>query len=271
MKLTLSVFVFMVAQLLASHSFAWGAQGHRLVCDIAWQNLESATKKMVRQAAQQKGYKTFAEACNWADHIRSEKAYKEWLPRHYMNQPREAISVTPSQACKTGNCVAAAIANLVQTLQPQLAAAPDLTEKSAEQLLFLGHFVGDLHQPLHVSYADDRGGNDRTVLFFHEGSMDLHWVWDNQLLMHNNHLSWRKQGRQLASSITHDERVAWQNGFDYLAWADESFQLTRDIYAHTDHKVGQAYYDRYYGVIEQRLKMAGVRLAGLLNGMVAKQ
>jgi hypothetical protein len=27
-------------------------------------------------------------------------------------------------------------------------------------LKFLGHWVGDVHQPLHVSFADDRGGNE---------------------------------------------------------------------------------------------------------------
>ena len=47
-------------------------------------------------------------------------------------------------------------------------------------LRFLVHFVGDVHQPLHLTNRE-RGGNGDPVLF--EGRhMNLHALWDNQLI-----------------------------------------------------------------------------------------
>lgn len=50
-------------------------------------------------------------------------------------------------------------------------------------LVFLVHLVGDLHQPLHVGFRDDRGGNDVIVHYLHFGScFNLHQVWDQYLI-----------------------------------------------------------------------------------------
>ena len=47
-------------------------------------------------------------------------------------------------------------------------------------LKYLGHWVGDIHQPLHVSFADDRGGN----LIRESGPCvnSLHTVWDTCMI-----------------------------------------------------------------------------------------
>jgi S1/P1 Nuclease len=42
-------------------------------------------------------------------------------------------------------------------------------------LRFLGHGVGDIHQPLHVSFEDDRGGN--SVLVTGICGTNLHSAW----------------------------------------------------------------------------------------------
>jgi hypothetical protein len=48
-------------------------------------------------------------------------------------------------------------------------------------LKFLIHLMGDLHQPLHVALADDKGGNDFQVRWFSDGS-NLHRVWDSNMI-----------------------------------------------------------------------------------------
>jgi len=57
-----------------------------------------------------------------------------------------------------------------------------VTKDAKERALRLViHFVGDLHQPLHVADNGDKGGNRRHVIF--RGHPDnLHWVWDTGLL-----------------------------------------------------------------------------------------
>jgi hypothetical protein len=46
-----------------------------------------------------------------------------------------------------------------------------------EALKFLVHLVADVHQPLHASDDDDRGGNDIRVTFLGRQT-NLHAVWD---------------------------------------------------------------------------------------------
>ncbi len=55
---------------------------------------------------------------------------------------------------------------------------------------------------------------------------------------------------------------------DPIAWADESFQITREVYKQLPPKpidLGQAYFDEFYPVVQQRLIAGGIRLGRLLN------
>ena len=53
---------------------------------------------------------------------------------------------------------------------------------AAEQLKFVIHFMGDLHQPLHCATNADAGGNClRTVGF---GAGELHAAWDTGMIRH---------------------------------------------------------------------------------------
>src|SRR5947208_9779541 len=62
-----------------------------------------------------------------------------------------------------------------------------LSNKSApagerkEALMFLVHFVGDMHQPLHCADNHDKGGNDLKLDFFGRPT-NLHSLWDTGLL-----------------------------------------------------------------------------------------
>ena len=58
--------------------------------------------------------------------------------------------------------------------------------------MFVIHFVGDLHQPLHAATNNDRGGNCVPVEFFHQEPKEsatgenfrpnLHGIWDTDLV-----------------------------------------------------------------------------------------
>jgi len=81
--------------------------------------------------------------------------------------------------CPKGDCVIAKIADFRKTLADPATPAP----ARREALLFLIHFVGDMHQPLHCSDNHDKGGNDVHVQFSDRAS-NLHSVWDGFLLSH---------------------------------------------------------------------------------------
>jgi hypothetical protein len=50
-----------------------------------------------------------------------------------------------------------------------------------EALLFLAHFVGDVHQPLHVGFTSDAGGNTILVHWYRR-KYNLHHIWDNEII-----------------------------------------------------------------------------------------
>ena len=53
-------------------------------------------------------------------------------------------------------------------------------QQRPEALKYVGHWVGDIHQPLHVSFEDDRGGNEVGVSGL--CSWNLHAVWDSCII-----------------------------------------------------------------------------------------
>ena len=139
-----------------------------------------------------------------------------------------------------------------------------LSQKVRDQaLLLLGHFVADLHQPLHVSYADDLGGNRRHVVF-NGKVLSLHRLWDTELLFcqqpRGKRMSWRVLGQQW-----HKTPLTGGKLLSPTAWANESLTITRKIYSSLEHKVlDDTYCDEFYPIAEQRLRLAGRRLATLL-------
>jgi hypothetical protein len=93
-------------------------------------------------------------------------------PEHFVNLPRNATALGDDGCPLAEKCAVTAIEDDFAVL-----ASSDATdEEKLEALKFLGHWVGDIHQPLHVSFEDDRGGNSVSA----QGSScdNLHAVWD---------------------------------------------------------------------------------------------
>ena len=151
---------------------------------------------------------------------------------------------------------------------------------------FLGHWIGDLHQPLHVSFADDRGGTK--IVDSGPCAADLHGVWDWCIIERTLGQNSRAIARDLSQAITAADRAAWQAG-QIHDWATESLALAREASVHycvqegraCDYDVGRPTYRRgsrermvdldarYLSaqkvVVVERLKRGGVRLAHVLN------
>lgn len=264
--------------LTSSHLLAWGYEGHALVCDVAWRELTPATKQQVKAILKKDGrYNTFAAACNWADHIKGDKAFQWSKPWHYINLPRQAESVDLKRDCHDNACVVSAVTFYQERLQQALR-SPQYDKKTFQYLAFLGHYVGDIHQPLHVCYGDDLGGNRVDVQFFTQKT-NLHRVWDvdlvkrlSDLKVSQKRLDWMKVGKQLHSTISKKDKERWQGRGEAVQWANESYAVcSRQIYNQVgehQNQYLQSYVDRHVPVIRVQLKKAGVRLAMMLNVMV---
>jgi len=73
---------------------------------------------------------------------------------------------------------------------------------------------------------------------------------------------------ELSLRITDEHRNEWST-LDPVQWASESYRLAlSNAYAiPNDGELGQDYFERNIPVVEQRLAMAGVRLAAVLNAI----
>ncbi len=252
-------FFIILVFLLSAHVQAWSALGHQVICDIAWQQSDQELRQKLSASAKRMGYNTFATACVWADHIRKNSDY-DWLkPMHYMNVSRRDGSVSGCAkkgffASKTPSCVLDAVDYFTERMKD-----PKLDEKTRDEaLLLVGHFIGDLHQPLHVAYADDRGGNS-SYRHFKGKKISLHRFWDGEVLTCGQYVRWKTLSQQV---LDQEIKVAVGAPKD---WADESLLLTRDIYSTKATLITPKDCERWQSLAQRRLYQAGIRLSHWLS------
>jgi hypothetical protein len=180
---------------------AWGCQGHETVALIAEMHMSPQVLAKVNQIlkdspidpalsryCKETGLTPMADAASWADDIRSVRP--EASPWHYIDIPRGGTKADIAASCpEKEGCVTKALRTQVEILR----AAASTPQQRADALRFIIHFVGDIHQPLHDSTNNDRGGNCIPVEFFgaepvarnpqsENYSPNLHGVWDSNII-----------------------------------------------------------------------------------------
>jgi hypothetical protein len=237
----------------------WWDLGHRLVARIAELRLTPGARDAVRDIL---GGQDLAQASVWADNIRQYRHDAD--PLHFVNIPLHATAYVPERDCPDGRCVIAAIASDRRVLANSAASPLD----RAEALRFLVHFMGDLHQPLHVANDNDRGGNDRKVVFLgHE--TDLHKVWDGELI-DSSGVSQEAYLEELRREMGTLDLAALERG-TVVDWAMEGHRIAAE-HAYrlpAGGRIGRAYVAANRPIIDHALIAAGVRLAKVLNDMFA--
>ena len=247
--------------LFPSRAPAWGPDGHRIVGEIAWSELTPAARRALRDLLPTGRYGTLAEASVWADTEARRLPGDAWLePYHFVDTDPAARHVDAPADCR---CVLAGIAQFAQQLRD-----PERPYRErVVALRLLAHFVGDVHQPLHVTGADGHGGT-RTHVIFLGRHQTLHQVWDSGLIERElGRRRPRSWARELSRSISEAQRVRWAAQRDPRAWADESLALARrqTFQTRDGAHLGDDYFAREIPVVAQRLEQAGVRLGSLLN------
>lgn len=267
MRFLLSVFysTVLLLAILPFKAQAFGETGHAMVCNLALQMTTEHSRQQVAILLKDSPYEDFGLACSWPDHIKSDRSFDWSKPHHYINIKRGETRVT-MENCPQHGCVLSAINTQLERLfTPEETTIDDKSVTRWQSLLFLGHHVGDLHQPLHVSYADDLGGN-RTAVYFYGEPNNLHGVWDFAMLTKLGYDNDQDKQQQLLSHITEQQKQQWLEN-SIVGWAEESAEITAGIYQH--YKPGMLIDDNYLQqhqpVLEQRIQQAAVRLAHLLD------
>lgn len=167
---------------------AYGFFTHEAIARIALMNVRPETARMVRamlrgappllQTPECK-VATPEQAATWPDCVRNlGERFSYTASWHYQNvdicKPFDLKA-----ACKDGNCVSAQIERQVKLIQNRTVPA----REKAMALVFLIHFVGDLHAPPHGGDRGDRGGNDVKASYGPVTAkwLNLHSIWDSPL------------------------------------------------------------------------------------------
>lgn len=290
------VFPLIVFLLSPERAFPWGAEGHEAVCEIAYRELTDTVKEKVDAilaTEEDDRFKTFRQSCGWPDHMGQLQNMRR--PEHYINIPRHWSSIWYSRCHQVSTCLFTAIRDDSDVLK---SANAGMREKLIA-LKFLGHWVGDIHQPLHVSYKDDRGGNEIALESGFGCKKKLHDVWDNcipeDLMMEMGVEGDRAEfGKQLHQQITPEQRAEWLTTMSLVDWANESLAIARQPETHYCVRKGarcdytgeqqeyipnehapndgkkvlnltSAYEDEFGSLVKERIQKAGVRLGALLN------
>jgi len=176
----------------ASPLWAWGDLGHKIICQIAFQELtDKARTEVVRLIATDTTFDSFTDACTWPDHPRKR------AEEHFVNVPRSLQTIMTSGCHGVPKC--ATNLEVLRTSNDDVA--------KPESLKYLGHWVGDIHQPLHVSFADDRGGN-----FIRETGAcvnSLHTVWDTCIIEKKLGTDTQTVVRDLLDALSASDKAAW--------------------------------------------------------------
>lgn len=257
--------------------YAWGDTGHQIICEMAFQELNAQARGRVIELLQREpDFRLFSKACTWPDHPRTR------AKEHFVNLPRSAASIGDDPCPLDDTCVVTAIDQDFVLLSQ--ADTPAIDRMAA--LKYLGHWVGDVHQLLHVSFTDDRGGNAIDA----QGPCadNLHAVWDSCLIERTLGRDIGHLASTLRSRVTDAERATWTST-SAKAWANESLLITTTeairycvktetgCWYEADNEVldldeakkmvtvDESYMDAHLPTIIQRLTQAGIRLGRLLN------
>lgn len=201
------------------------------------------------------------EQSNWADKIKDLR--RDTARWHFVDIPLNAPGFVPRRDCANDDCVVAQIEKDVRVLHDRRLG----NAARVQALLFLIHFVADVHQPLHAEDDDDRGGNDVRVRIRRERA-NLHRVWDVDVV---EGLGFDADAiaAGIEHAITTQKRQDWAHGTP-ADWANEAHVIARDqIYpplgGARDLRLPRDYAWREAPVARIQIAKAGVRLAWLLN------
>jgi hypothetical protein len=278
--------------LFTTKLFSWGFYGHRIVGQIASDELTTETRTKVLNYLP----RGLANESLWADQVRSTPEWSHSEPWHFINI-RDGYNYQSSRKNANGDAYTAINAMIAQFKNEKAT----FQEKQIA-LRFIIHLVGDLHQPLHVGRPQDFGGNRVKILFQGE-ELNLHQFWDSKVIIMpkgSNAFSYAQELR--AQSIMYPglniqddvdlEEVINENlnyrpfiydyqlslNYDYFEnWQSLSnLEVVNSFYeknsggSNNSNNItilSEKYLQRHLFYVNQRLLLSGIRLAKILESL----
>jgi hypothetical protein len=289
--------------LAAIPAWSWGPTGHHVVAMIAEERLSPEVQDRIRKLL---GEFTMAQASTCPDVLRAAERHApkpeeqyclkiasvipNTSPWHYIDIPVPTADKALKDYCPQDACVTAKIRDFRNTLKNSNDDA-----KRREALMYLIHFIGDIHQPLHCSERScDQGGNlEHVNVFLKAGERPderLHGAWDvdlvDRLMEEEKIADEEKFARSLARDIKPATAAKWQiSSIDEVAW--EGWKIAKEhvyrdvpFFNYCDPAVKASptpasdlksgYEKEGTKIIHEQLMKAGVRLAAMIESSLTR-
>ncbi len=237
--------------------FAYDAVGHRIVADIAYQNLNAKAQKQVDDLLGKHG---IIYASTWADEVRSDKKYDYSYQWHYQNLSdnlsEKDIKMLLANPTAEGEHLFFALDSLTRRLKAN--------KNDAEALKFLIHFVGDLHQPMHLGRKEDLGGNKVETKWFGK-TINVHSLWDSYLIEFKK-MSYSEYSNYLQDKF--EPQKSEFKAYTILQSVEASYDIRNQIYAYDSSDTNNYHYAYFFSdKLDEMLYRGGIQLANILNAI----
>jgi S1/P1 Nuclease len=265
------------AVLESTTALGWGAEGHRVTGWVAESQLAPRTQSALHELV---GDTQLAELALEADARRAELAdqYPGSQRWHYDDRLICHPDVALADYCPGDNCASRAIARMDAVLR----SSTSTRAAKRDAVMFLVHIIGDIHQPLHASDNNDRGGNQSRVRLPGENKdRSLHSVWDIDFVRRAAHgYSPPTYARELVSRYQ-SRLKQWRQG-SASDWLAESYAISQrlaygalpgmtcDTALPASITLPDHYLSEVDLVVPEQLAKAGIRIAAELNSALGQ-
>lgn len=236
----------------SSSMYSWGKQGHLITGDIAMM----VTKKPIQDSVNKylDGIQ-WGDAATWMDEIRSDHSYDYMKTWHYLNVEKDKTFVKSSEEN---------VINEIDIAINKLMNRSKLTKAEINTTIkILFHLIGDMHQPLHVGYGEDKGGNTVEVDFLGKSS-NLHKVWDSEII---NAKEIKTSSLQKLYELITPEQYKKISKIDVIEWMYESRAYLSNVYDFKKGTIEQEYVDKNAEIIKKQLLLSGIRISSVLTSI----
>lgn len=267
--------------------FAWSAPGHRITAQLAFDRLSPHAQAEITTLLAKRGKKcgdpakgcsvetsvTLADAAPLPDDFRNQEGGEVGREWHFVDIERKNLAFVADRDCEFDDC----IVGRIQRLKAMLADKHAPPEQRADALIYLTHFVGDIHQPFHCitetkDGVSDNGGNSVKVTFapdvdvpqFPDEKPNLHSVWDRSIAA-SRRLSVDENVARLKELLATRDAAKLMGSMKVSDWANESHTIARKEYVANGATLDNAYFSKGREIVDEQLMKGALRLQKLLE------
>lgn len=271
---------------------AWWETGHQVVARIAAAHLTPAARTRIARILEvadtpEAVADGLARASTWADETKAQTKTGNW---HFIDLTLQDEKSAIPERCPGDNCAPERIKIFARELRRHTPEQHAQRWSELDQLRYLVHLVGDLHQPLHTISDADLGGNCEQLTSPVHRAGNLHALWDGGIIADMD-MSDAELAADLQKDIVTMEEAAREHILAGTVdnWTWESHELAmQDVYYklhipmeppifpkscaeapaaiaafHPD--IDALYVSSMKPVVREQLIKGGLRLAKLLN------